>query len=185
MNWLTEDPWPVIILAAFAELIFLVQLARTRRAVYLAVMGGLAILAAGLVLAERLVVTEREEVEAALDRLVAEVQKDELEPVLELVSPSSPHIAALAARGLELVDVETVRIDELQILVPGTATPRLGTAHFRARVIYTVRDLPPRPETTRWDLTFRKEQESWLLYDLQRREPFGQQRPIPVLAEPR
>ena len=92
-----ESPWPWIVLGIVAEALLAAVLATTREGKLLwAMAGALVFMVAGVVV-KRLVVTERERVEAAMEGIVAALNANDVNPLL--IRHVAPDAATPRARA--------------------------------------------------------------------------------------
>src|SRR5689334_954700 len=105
MSLLLENPWPVLTAAIGLELVLAVLVARTGQAKLFVVMAAVALMAVVLVLIERLVVTDREQIEDALAGIASGLVKNDPEAVLVFVSPQATQIQQTARSVLPQVTI--------------------------------------------------------------------------------
>jgi len=127
-----ESPWPILFIGIAVEAVLAFLLLRTGQGKFLiAMLGVAAFVVVGLVV-ERLVVTDREAVEQTLDAAVAAVRKNDLNGVLDCISPSAQddrnHIRWVLGR----VDVQEAHISDLDIKVNRLTSPPTADAKFLA-----------------------------------------------------
>jgi hypothetical protein len=186
MTWLTEDPTWIIILAAVVEGVLIIALLTTRLVKVLAAIGVVAALAVVLVLVEWLIVTDREQVQNTLQRLVANVKGGRVEAVVSDISsrPEGLALQTLVRRYLPEVDVERIAIQELDIHVDAPpppnlaqavdAGPRWARAELRALVAVSGGAGPTRFANPRMTLIFAPEQDRWVLVTFESYEGAGE-----------
>jgi hypothetical protein len=139
MTSLLENPMPILFFGVFVEAILAGILVHTRRGVLLVPITGVALLVLGGLIVERLVVTERERVEAALDEAVDGLNANDLDRVLGCLSDQAEHTRRRAEWAMARVEFTNVTIHGLEITIndltsPPTAEARFnGVAHYRDR----------------------------------------------------
>lgn len=141
MTVLLETPVPILVLGVLAgALLGWLYLTLGRKA-YLIALGGVAAIVLLSVLVERLVVTEREQIEAVLDAGAAAVQANDVARAESLLSRGGmAKVAPKIHRYAALIEFEQVHIRNIQIEIndlvdPPTAYVTLdATAHFRHRL---------------------------------------------------
>lgn len=102
MSYLTENPWPVIIvLIAVAVVGFLTGSGKGR-----AVAGVCAVLCVALFFLERYLVSPGEEIEQRVELLLEEFRAADIDGIGEILSSQNQGLKDTAARGLELVEIE-------------------------------------------------------------------------------
>jgi len=140
MTWLFEEPWTIVLGGVVAEIALGLFLLKTGRGSILAAMVGVLVLAAGLLLVERMVVTEREKIQQVLDGVAAATMKNDAEAVQHFIAPAdaSPAAAALHSYSASILRRFTIRDanigGDLDIQIDSAANPPLATARFTARV---------------------------------------------------
>lgn len=101
MYYLTDNPWPlVILLAAVAVAGFVMGQGLLRK------LGLACAVAAGIVyVVSEVIVTPREEVAAAADSILAGFQKNDVDGIALHISSQSPELRGTAEKGLSLVEI--------------------------------------------------------------------------------
>jgi len=168
MTMLAEDPKLAIFLGIIALAVLASTLTQTRR--YLLVFSGMVVVilltTAGVVF-ERLVETEKEQIEAVLGRIETALEANDLAQLLEHVSPEAEKSRYRARWALEAVEITDARVRNLEVVVnrltsPPTAEARFdGTIRFRYRMDLGGRDFYP----ARFVVQFQLEDDRWLLTD--------------------
>jgi hypothetical protein len=87
MTWLMENPAAIIAGGVLAELALAVALLRSGRGMILALMAAAALATAGLLAAERYVVTDSEAVRQTLDQVAQTLLTNDVDQVLAFVDP--------------------------------------------------------------------------------------------------
>lgn len=170
--WLvTENPWPLILVFSGAALLLLVNWYSRRKRVLLPIAGLMAALAVAAWAVDQWIVTDREQIEAAVYELRDAVQNKDLASVLD--SCTTLKLKALATAGLAMVEFEdSIRVTalETEVLVPETR----GKTRFRANVSLKVKTYGSvGRQPTMWDLTWQKQAGTnrWRIVELQRLHP--------------
>ena len=164
---LLESPWPILLIGIAVEAVLAIALLRSGQGKMLWAMLGVAgLLVVGLVV-ERLVVTDREAVENTLDTAVAAVEANDLNRLLECISPSAQKTRADARWALGRVEFRKARITDLEITINRLTSPPTAKAKFHA--IGTGRDRlgeSPYPSFMRpVTVNLRREKGRWLIGD--------------------
>ena len=174
MNSLFEDPKLIIFVGVIAVAVLASILTRTARykLVLSAMVGVLLITIAGVVL-ERVVVTEKEKVEATIDGAAAALEDNDVDRVLYYISESADRTRTRAEWSLEQIEVIDTKIRNLEIIIneltsPPTAEARFdGVIYYRLKVASTGREWYPaqifvelRRENGRWLITDHVEHET-------------------------
>ena len=168
MTALLEDPTPIILFGIVAEAVLGVILLRTGRAVLLWPMAGVLVLVLAGIGLERLVETDREQVEATLDRAAAAVAANDRDGLLVHIHPSASDTRRLVNWGFGLADFTDAKITHFEVLGfnylinPPRAEVRInGMIHFKLRRGET--PYPKRP--LKMTLKLQRESDRWLIID--------------------
>jgi ketosteroid isomerase-like protein len=164
MSWLLEEPWTVIGLGLFAELLLGVAFFKTRRGVMLVAMGGVVLAVASAVLLEWFVVTEREAVENTIYAAAEAAEAGDAEKLLSYVAPDAVEVRTAVRHYLGWVDLTSVSINALEVSFEGGSAKR-AVARFSARVSLTSKsvDLTRTEYLFPMEVTLRKEGDQWLV----------------------
>jgi len=165
MTTLLENPMPIIFAGIFAEAILGVILLQTGRGVVLLAMIGVLVVVLGGVGIEALVVTEREQVEATLERGAAAFVDDDLDAVLSVVAPDAQRTRDAARGLLRRVRFDQIKITDVQVNVVRTTSP--PTARARLIAVVTARgrrgDIALMNQPVSVEIQLRQEGERWLV----------------------
>ena len=173
---LFERPFYIYFALAFVELGVVVWWRAQRTPWRTAALAAAPLLAAGVFLTARLVVTERERIEATLETMVADVNaghvaamKDHLSETMETrLEPggsgtrtmSREQVVAWAARSIENYGVEGVRIERVRTAFP---QPRAGRMQLALSVGIKQGPVSVR-QTLNWLIYWRKQDLQWQMY---------------------
>ena len=131
---LLENPLPIWMvgggLAILTGVIFLVR----RNLSSLLALVSVVFVTLLLVLLERWVVTEREEVEVALAQLLAAVQANDLPAVLTLIDPAATNVRADAETLMPKVRVKQTAAKLVEVEVDAAVEPHRATVKFLGRL---------------------------------------------------
>ena len=132
MNTLLENPVPIwavgAVLATFAAIV----LAARRNLPSLFALVGVVLLTLILVLVECLVVTEREEVEAAVYRLAAAVESGDLPAVFAMLDPAAVNVRSDATLLMPRLKIAKARVGgQLTVEVDLSTKPPQAVSRFR------------------------------------------------------
>ena len=94
MTWFTENPLPPVLIGIVVEAMLVVALFRTGKRAFLWAMLGLAAAVIGIVILERMIITPREEVKAALEEIRLLVETNDRQGLLKRID-SNPDAARL------------------------------------------------------------------------------------------
>jgi hypothetical protein len=132
MMMFVESPWPILVIGIIVEAALAVALLRTGQGRLLwAMLGVGAVVLLGL-LVERLIVTDREAITNTLDAAAAAVEANNLDRLLETVSPSAQRTRTGARLVLGRFEFSKGRITDLEITVNGLTSPPSAKTKFRA-----------------------------------------------------
>ena len=135
---LVENPWPAITVGAIAELILAIFLLRTGNGRLLWSMGAVLVGVVALVILERAVVTEREQVEQTLEAICAALERNNPAEVLAFIAPTATQIRSLAERNMKRFIFEEVKLTGDLVVRFEQVTPPRAVASFIGRA--NVRD---------------------------------------------
>ena len=168
MTALLEDPTPIILFGIVAEAVLGVILLRTGRAVLLWAMAGVLVLVLAGIGLEQLMETDREQVEATLDRAVAAVAANDRDGLLVHIHSSASEARRLVNWGFGQANFTDAKITHVEILPinylinPPRAEVRInGIVDFKLRRGET--PYPRRP--INMTLKLQRESDRWLIID--------------------
>ncbi len=126
-----ESPWPWIFLGIVAEAVLAAILVTTRQGRLLwGMLGVLGVAVAGLVV-ERLVVTEREQVAATMEGIVAALNANALDTLLSrYVAPDAGVTRGRASWALERIEIQRANYHNLRVEVNHLTSPTTAIAEF-------------------------------------------------------
>jgi len=170
MTTLLEDPLPIIFIGIVVEAVLGVAFVRTGRGAILLAMLGVLVVASAGVAVEWIVVTEVEQVEAALDEAAAAVEANDLDRAMGYLASSFDNRARGWMRwALGQFEFSTARITNLEITSinhltsPPTAKARfIGVGHFTDRE----GQHPYRSHRAHFTVELHLEGGRWLIADL-------------------
>jgi hypothetical protein len=140
MMWLAENPVAIwcggAVLATLAAVVYLQM--RTRASLVAILM--IVLLTAVLLIAERLIVTPREEVAGTLDQLATRIEANDLPGVLTFIAPASKTVRTDAQSLMPLVTVNRARIlGTPEITVEMEANPPAAIVNCQVAFNATIR----------------------------------------------
>ena len=179
MSWLFEDPTTLLVAGLLIEALLVVALVKTGRAILvLAMVGVLAIMGLGL-LVERLVVTDREQIEATLDGVASALEANDVEGVLRYIDPAASGMRANVRAALAGVHVTDARVYDLEVDVNHHAKPPTAQADFTGRVKGNYRGESADGEgmvLRKFTVDFRQQDGRWLMTAYEDRGAIGGRR---------
>ena len=167
MSWITETPWPgVILLIGIAAVCLLLGLRQK-----LQIASVCLFLAALLYVVEGAIVTPAEMLDEPLEALRQGFVADSEDQVLAQISPAAPELRELAKQGLQRVRVSPL-LHIQDVRVTPSADGRAAEVLFRANGPLTDRQSNMlRQAATRWKTEWRQEDGNWKLFRVQRLHP--------------
>lgn len=167
MHWITENPWPgVILLLGIAAVALIAGLQQRGRVTVCCLL-----LAGLLYVIEGSIVTPAEMLDEQLEALRQGFVADSEDQVFAQISPAAPELREIAKRGLQLVRVSPLfHIQDVE--VRPSADGQEAEVLLRANGPLTIRqnDMLTRV-FTRWKTQWRRENGSWKLFGVQRLNP--------------
>jgi hypothetical protein len=135
MTWLVETPWPAIIGAVVVEAILAIALLRTGLVKIVGAMIAAPVIAVLLVVLERVVVTEFEEVEGTLDGAATAIERNDVERVLALIAPENKQVRQNAERAMRQFTFSEARVgNDLKVQINPLTSPRSAKVSFSAKL---------------------------------------------------
>lgn len=167
--WFTEDPWPPLLILSLFAIVFGIAWNATRRGLYLLITIGLVALGGLVFIVEELIQTESERVEERVYALAEAVKEGTPEKVVEYISSEAKSLREYIRGRMEDVDVdEDLRITDLQVTLDEAGKAK---SHFRANGTGTWKKTLSHAFTTRWNLTWKKEGETWRVIQIEQLDP--------------
>jgi hypothetical protein len=164
MSWITENPWPlVLILAGAAVILLLVGQSRSR-----AFAMACALVAAAVYLVESWVVTPAEEVEQGLQSMLQGFIESDINSIERLISDDSPGLIQEARKGLEMVELHPAfHLQDVAVSVSDDG--QSADAHLRANGTLTIRNSNvSNHAATRWRTRWVRQEDTWKLSEVHR-----------------
>jgi flagellar motor component MotA len=164
MTWLFENPVPVVGIGIVTLAILAGAVIHTGRRGWLAAMAAVGVILAAVLLVERLVVTETEEVEAMLHALARALERNDEATVLPYISSDSTQLRSEAKQQLAHVIVHSASIKRnLKVTIGSDRGAPLAKAEFNAvAVISDKHGVVAKQTIARYFVVhLRKEEGSW------------------------
>lgn len=173
MSILTEQPTTIFMLGAAAVVIALVALIKTGRFSFVYVAGGLALLTAVALLAERRIVTEKEELRGVLLGITDDLASDNIASVLDCFSSEAKDIRKRAEGLLKRFRVDRVTIKNNLQVTPKEGRDDCIVATFNAVAIASERkgSITDQPAPQFMTVEFVREGNQWRISDYDRQPP--------------
>jgi hypothetical protein len=129
VNWLLGQPFVVLAAGVAVVIVLYGVLQQTGKRWVLFVMLAAALLTAGLVVLERMIVTPEEAVKATLYAVARDVQRNDIDAVVSHISRRAPDIQQLARTQLQPVTMEEVKVKRIsQLVAQPTGRPPTASA---------------------------------------------------------
>lgn len=174
LTGLFENPLPIITVGLLTTAILLGGLVKTGRFGLLYASGATLVVTLALVIAEWLVVTRSEEVEATLAQISTDLEHNNLPAVLGHISASSNDVYSDAQRILPCIVVKRVKIKRnLTIEIGGNDTDPTATARFNVVIVASEKKGLVENQHSPWFFVvdFRRENSRWKVVSYQRHDP--------------
>jgi ketosteroid isomerase-like protein len=173
VTWLVESPWPTLMLGLAVEVGLAIWLIRSGRVAAIAAMGIVLAATVGLLVVERLVVTDAEAVEDALADAAAALEANDPPRVLALFAPDSPRLAEVRSI-LSRMTVRDARVGgDLEIRFDDKAQTANTTFTARVEARDNQGQLPHEHFIRRLSVTLHRQGDRWLIYDYADSDPRG------------
>ena len=168
-----ENAWPLVWFIALVDLLLAIAIYATGRGRLLTVIIGLAALAPLLLILERLIVTDRERVDAVVDEMAEAVRAENADRLMSHISPQCRYanrgreaIAAAAANVFQLYEIERLTLNGRKTRVASARGE--ATAEFVAVARGRQGTLDVNIYPTRWQLTFQRDKSgSWQVVEIE------------------
>jgi hypothetical protein len=166
MTYFTENSLWMIFVGIAVEAVLGVILFRTGRGKTLWAMIAVAVLLIVGVTVEKLIVTEKEEVENTLDGIMAALEANDLDRVLGYIAPEARSTQERARWAMDHVIVESATMYRLDITVNRLTSPHTAHAEFFGHIAYRGRkaEIPSGNYGSPFYVDFRKEGNRWLVF---------------------
>ena len=167
MSWITENPWPLIMILAGATIVMLILGDSRGKSIALA----FAIVAVGVYFLEASIVTPSEQIEASLEDLLKGFVAENLEAINQKIDDQSPALKEYAKKGLALVSLDK-SFHMQDIVVKVASDGQTAEAELRANGSLTVRQANmPTHAATRWRTNWKLHRDGWKLSEVHRLNP--------------
>lgn len=135
MTRFLEDPLPAILLGLGVLSVLVVAYLQTRRRDVFVAIVAVVMLTILAVVAERVLVTEKEKIEATIYGIAAAAEANDMRAVLAHLAPGASRIRRLVTRYMPDGEVERARVlGSLKITIDETESPPTARAHFNGFV---------------------------------------------------
>ena len=164
MNLLLENPVAIGAVGAVATTFAALVCFSRRSGKSAAALALVVILTLVLLTVERLIETDREQIEAALHDTMAAIKANDVETVLVQIAPQAVIVRTDAETALPLVQVKAAGASQIETRLSEAAEKRTATTHFRGLVNGTSKKGgAPFGYFDEVDVTWTKQGERWLI----------------------
>jgi len=134
MTMFVESPWPAIMLCIVLEIMLGILFMRTGRGLVVVAMAVVLAVTAGMLVLERIVVTDTEQVEDTLHGIAEDLEANDVAAVLASFSPDCPRLAQVRAT-LDGVTIRSASVGpDLEVRISQLTSPPTATAYFTGRI---------------------------------------------------
>ncbi|HEX3657800.1 MAG TPA: hypothetical protein VHY91_20815 [Pirellulales bacterium] len=134
MTWLTEDPFWAVALAACALLVILLIMFATGHWALWKPAAGVVLLALAVVVVERLVVTDREQVELVIDQAVQAALHNDMPGIEALIEPQANQLRRQIRSELAHARITQLRVTHEVVRVDHNTVPPTAEADLIVRL---------------------------------------------------
>jgi len=168
MSYLTDDPWPLIIIfSGLAIASAVIRHPRFRQASAVLVLA-----AVGVYALSELIVSSTEIIRLTTEEMLQEFKDENLDGIAAMISEESPKLIDTARRGLDLVAIDDdfhIRHIEVELISDTKAQVRIranGNVTHRSRMMnQRISEL--------WDTTWTRQEDQWKLTKATRLNPIS------------
>ncbi len=177
MNWLVEDPTPTLVGILLVEAVLTLALVKTGRGILFAAIAGVALLGAGLLALEWIVVTDKESVEDTLTAAAHALEANDPQAVIRFIDPASP-MRSRVAQEMSRVTINKASFSRLDVTFNRRVTPPTAEADFMGFINGRDRrgELPYENFAGRFVVHLRREGDAWLMTDYEMHDRTGNTR---------
>jgi hypothetical protein len=170
ITWFTENPTPILVAGGMMLVLLAVFFLKSGRVVLFWPAGAVLAFMGLAVLVDKLVVTDREQVQNVIYDAARAAEQNHLEQVIDCISPSATRVRDEAHRWIGQAKLESVTIAQMEVTVDKSKQPFTAVAHFWVRAQGTAHTETAiyRNYLGRLVVDFRKEGDRWLVTGYQR-----------------
>lgn len=174
MTPLFENPIPIYAVSAVALTVGVLLFFNRRDLPSLVAMVTIMLFAISIIVLERLVVTDREQVGSNIESMMLAIEQNDVQGVLALVDPAAAEVRSDIETMLPMVQIRDTGVTSLQVDAVGQGDPPATTASFRGKVDLQFKEFRYM-YFDRVELDWVKRGERWLLQGYQ---PYNDGKPI-------
>lgn len=168
MSWITENPWPLILI--FCALALGAVLSGINKGRLVAVLCVLA--AVGVYLLEQSLMSPGEYVQAEIQQMLDHFKQQDTEAIAAQISSQAPDLAEVARRGLDLVELsDSFHIKNAVVTVDEDGQQAEALVRANGNLILKKHGGGSRYIPTYWNMTWQQEAGAWKLSKVIRLNP--------------
>lgn len=107
MTWITENPFLIVLTTLFLGVVLIILFFQTRKKLFLILAGLMGVIAVASVVVEQMIVTEKEQVEALVQKLADNVRDNDMEGILDSIVPEAKQTRTSVERLMPSCDFTT------------------------------------------------------------------------------
>jgi hypothetical protein len=175
MSIFLESPWPAALACIVLEIILGAIFMRTGRALVVVAMGVVLAITAALLIVERVIVTDIEQVEDTLHGIAEDLEANDFAAVLRSFSPKCPRYAEVRSQ-LDRVTVQSASVGpDLEVRVSQLTSPPSATAYFTGRINAREHSgtIPYENFIRKFKVRLERRGDRWLITDVEDAAPGG------------
>ncbi|GAB5443147.1 MAG: hypothetical protein Fues2KO_34960 [Fuerstiella sp.] len=168
MSWITDNPWPlVLIFVAGAVLSLLIGFSRSRTVALLCVLA-----AVGVYLLEQSIISPSERVQAQVEQMLQHFKARDADAIAAMISDDAEELADVARQGLDLVEVsDSFHIKSAVVTVDDSEQTAEALVRANGNLQLLKHGGGSRYVPTYWNMTWRKTNDAWKLAQVIRLNP--------------
>jgi len=173
MQWIFDSPWTILLVGLAIEALLAVFLLRSGKPVLIGSMVAVGLLTAGLLVVERVVVTDEEEVSDTLDGIAAAMESGDVPQVMAGFSPNCARYREIQ-NSLSRYKVRKAHVGgDLQVRLNRLTSPPSATAYFTGRIEGRDQrgEVPYEHIIRKFKLTLQKPAQQWLIAEVEDADP--------------
>lgn len=164
MYWLTENPWPLMLVLIGAAAVAAIVIERRGKAVGLAFLVGAAL----VWLIDDSVVTPSELLQTDVQAMLDGFKSGNLNSVNALISDAAPNLRETARQGMELVQLHSgFHLKDVRVTMQPASSRAVVHLRANGRALLKASNLEQQV-ATRWETTWEKQDDGWRLTGVKR-----------------
>jgi hypothetical protein len=174
MSWLFEDPTPTLVAIVLIEAVLAIALVKTGRGILLAVIAGVGLLGAGLLVLEWVVVTDKETVADTLTAAAKALEANDVPAVQQFIDPASPMRNRVASEMAQAT-INKATFSRLDVRFNRHTSPPTAEADFMGYINGRDRrgEFPYGSFVGRFVVRLRREGDRWVMTDYEMHDRGG------------